>query len=39
MEDPGAGRRIRHGYDVTNIFDAVADGFRVPIAAADRSIR
>ena len=39
MEDPGAGRRIRHGYDVSNIFDAVADGFRVPIAAADRSIR
>jgi len=39
MEDPGAKRRIRHGYDVVNLFDAVDSKFRVPIAAADRSIR
>ena len=39
MEDAGAGRRIRHGYDVVNLFDAIAEKFRVPIAAADRSIR
>jgi len=39
MEDPGAGRRIRHGYDVVNLFDPVAEPFRVPIAAADRSLR
>lgn len=39
MEDPGAKRRIKHGYDVVNLFDAVAEKFRVPIAAADRSIR
>ncbi len=39
MEDPGAGRRIRHGYDVVNLFDPVAESFRVPIAAADRSLR
>lgn len=39
MEDPKAGRRIRHGYDVVNLFDAVAETYRVPVMAADRSIR
>jgi 4-hydroxyphenylacetate 3-monooxygenase len=39
MEDPAAGRRIRHGYDVVNLFDAVAEAYRVPVVAADRSIR
>ena len=39
MEDPKAGRRIRHGYEVVNLLDAVADAYRVPVVAADRSIR
>jgi 4-hydroxyphenylacetate 3-monooxygenase len=39
MEDPGAKRSIRHGYDVVNILDAVDDAYRVPIAAADRALR
>lgn len=39
LEDPRGGRRIRHGYDVVNLFDAVAEDYRVPVVAADRGIR
>ena len=31
LEDPGAGRRIKHAYTVRNLFDEIRDEFRVPV--------
>jgi 4-hydroxyphenylacetate 3-monooxygenase len=31
LEDPGAGRRIKHAYAVRNLFDEVREEFRVPV--------
>lgn len=31
MEDPTAGRRIAHAYDVVNLFDEIAEPYRVPL--------
>lgn len=31
LDDPAGGRSIRHGYDVVNILDEMAPGYRVPL--------
>jgi 4-hydroxyphenylacetate 3-monooxygenase len=31
LEDPVAGRRIRHGYAIRNLFDEIRSEFRVPV--------
>lgn len=31
MEDPANGRRIRHGYDVVDMFDMIRPEYRVPV--------
>lgn len=31
LDDPAGGRTIRHGYDVINIMDEMAPGYRVPL--------
>jgi hypothetical protein len=31
LDDPTAGRRIRHGYDVVDLTEEIAPGYRVPI--------
>jgi len=36
MEDPAAGRAIRHGYAVAQMFDAIADAYRVPVVNPPR---
>ncbi len=33
LDDPVRGRRIEHTYCVTNLFDEIADAFRVPLTA------
>jgi 4-hydroxyphenylacetate 3-monooxygenase len=38
LSDPGAGRAIRHRYEIVQLFAAVAERYRVPLVAADRSI-
>jgi len=35
LEDPVAGRRIRHAYAIRNLFDEIRSEFRVPVRAPD----
>ena len=31
LDDPKGGRKIRHSYEIHNLFDEIGEGFRVPI--------
>jgi 4-hydroxyphenylacetate 3-monooxygenase len=35
LDDPTAGRRIEHGYTVVEMFEAIAEGYRVPVVTGD----
>ncbi len=36
LDDPKGGRKLRHSYDIHNLFDEIKDGFRVPIRNPQR---
>lgn len=35
LDDPTTGRRIEHAYRVVEMFDAIAEGYRVPVVTGD----